>query len=142
MSWLARAIIKVTKVFLGCISYKLCSQFVVFGTSKKEVRELAHSTEEARLRLVEEEQRALDTEIRAYQEFLDLVPNLGGECVPEQISHMREALKDDHEALGVALDSLYTLFEQIMQNQEEINFCHVRRDHPKFVDYISWHVVR
>ena len=62
-----------------------------------------------------------------------MVPTLGVDGMSEQIDCMREALKNDKAILYVALGSLYTLFEKIVQKPEEVNFHRVRRNHPKFM---------
>lgn len=107
---------------------------------RNEERELARLAEEARKRRVEEEQCALEAERQTDQELLVLVPTIGADGVREQIGRMREALKDDRAALGTALGSLYTLFEQIVRKPEETNFRRVRRDHPKFMEDIGRHI--
>ena len=105
-----------------------------------EEEQIARLAEETRARRLDEEQRALEEERRADRELLALVPQKGADGVREQIGRMREALQGEKAALGVALGSLHTLFEQIVRKPEEINFRRVRRDHPKFVEDIGRHV--
>ncbi len=107
---------------------------------EREQQELATRAQEARLRRVEEEQRALDAEQEANRELLALVPVKGVEGIRMQIDRMREALQDDRAALDTALGSLYTLFDQIVRKPEEVNFRRIRRDHPKFMEDIGRHV--
>ena len=106
----------------------------------KEAEELAKRAHEARLRRIEEEQRALDAEAQADRELMALVPVKGVDGVRMQIDRMRAGLKDDKRALDVALGSLYTLFDQIVRKPEEVNFRRIRRDHPKFMEDIGRHV--
>jgi hypothetical protein len=103
-------------------------------------QELARRAEEARMRRLEEEQAAVDAERRADQELLVMVPTLGADGVREQIDCMRVALKNNRAVLDVALGSLYTLFEQIVRKPEVVNFCCLRRNHPKFMEDIGRHV--
>ncbi|KAL7517896.1 hypothetical protein ACHAWX_002771 [Stephanocyclus meneghinianus] len=106
---------------------------------QKEAEELARRAHEARLRRIEEEQRALDAEAQADRELMASVPVKGVDGVRMQIDRMRAGLKDDKKALDVALGSLYTLFDQIVRKPEEVNFRRIRRDHPKFMEDIGRH---
>ncbi|KAL3792682.1 hypothetical protein HJC23_009410 [Cyclotella cryptica] len=107
---------------------------------QREAEELAKRAHEARLRRMEEEQRALDAEAQADRELMALVPVKGVDGIRMQIDRMRAYLKDDKKALDIALGSLYTLFDQIVRKPEEINFRRIRRDHPKFMEDIGRHV--
>lgn len=110
------------------------------AAKRKEIEELAQRAQEARLRRLEEEQRAIDEEAEADKALLALVPVKGADGVRSQIDRMRTALKDDKKALDIALGSLYTLFDQIVRKPEEVNFRSIRRDHPKFMEDIGRHV--
>jgi hypothetical protein len=110
------------------------------AAKRKEIEELAQRAQEARLRRLEEEQRAIDEEAEADKALLALVPVKGADGVRSQIDRMRTALKDDKKALDIALGSLYTLFDQIVRKPEEVNFRRIRRDHPKFMEDIGRHV--
>ena len=107
---------------------------------KKEAEKLAQLAEEARLRRMEEEQRAIDEEAEADRTLLASVPVKGADGVRMQIDRMRTALKSDKKALDIALGSLYQLFDQIVRKPEEVNFRRIRRDHPKFIEDIGQHV--
>jgi len=107
---------------------------------QKEVEDFAQRASEARLRRMEDEQRAIDAEEEADRELLALVPFKGTDGVRMQIDRMRKSLKDEKKALDVALGSLYTLFDQIVRKPEEVNYRKIRRDHPKFIEDIGRHV--
>ena len=79
-------------------------------------------------------QRRLAQE-RAEQEWFDGIPK-GVEGVRQQLGILQESTKDHEEdpprAYKTAIQSLYTLFQQINAHPEETKFRRIRREHEQF----------
>jgi PUB domain len=102
-------------------------------------RDREHQRQEeqrAQLRIQAElaRQRRLAQE-RAEQEWFDGIPK-GVEGVRQQLGVLQESTKDHEEdpprAYKTAIQSLYTLFQQINAHPEETKFRRIRREHEQF----------
>ena len=103
---------------------------------KQEQEELSRRAEEARMRRIETEQRAIQEERDADRMFL-LSVDVGMDGVKTQIQTLRESCSKAE--FDVAMKALQTIFAQIASRPEEIQFRRIRRDHPKFMEDIGRH---
>jgi PUB domain len=97
---------------------------------RQEEEEIARQAEESRQRRA----RAAQAE----RDWVDSIPK-GPQGVRQQIQRLKDDTQDDPVARKTALSALLTMFTQIAQHPEEINFRRIRRDHPKFQQDIGRH---
>jgi PUB domain len=97
---------------------------------RQEEEEIARRAEESRQRRAQAAQ--------AEREWVDSIPK-GPQGVRQQIQRLKNDTQDDPVAQKTALSALLTIFTQIAQHPEEINFRKIRRDHPKFDQDIGRH---
>lgn len=101
---------------------------------QREEADLARRANEAR----EATRREQEAAAQAERDWIDSIPK-GPEGVRKQISILKEDTKEDPSAQSTALKSLLTIFTQIAQHPEDINFRRIRRDHPQFHQDVGRH---
>lgn len=94
---------------------------------RQEEAELNRAANEAR----EATRRAQEAAAQAEQDWINSIPK-GPGGVRTQIQILKDDTQDDPATQKTALTSLLTIFTQIAQHPEEINFRRIRRDHPQF----------
>jgi hypothetical protein len=104
---------------------------------QRQAQEQAAAHEQLRRQAELARQRRLAQE-QAAQEWMDSIPK-GPEGVRHQIQVLKQATQDDPEAQALALQSLFTIFQQINAHPEETNFRRIRKNHPQYTQDIGRH---
>jgi PUB domain len=101
----------------------------------KKEREEAERLEKLRLSLQAESLEA-ERAAQAEREWVKSIAK-GPDGVRKQLALLIHSTVDDKAAQKTAINSLYTLFSQIIARPEEPNFRRIRRDHAKFTNDIG-----
>ncbi|CAB9500123.1 expressed unknown protein [Seminavis robusta] len=101
---------------------------------KRQEEEIAQRAEASRLAA----RQAQEAAAQAERDWINSIPK-GPEGVRTQMKIIKQSTQDDPQAKTTALQALLTIFTQIAQKPEEINFRRIRRDHPKFHQDIGRH---
>jgi len=103
---------------------------------ERENKEIAQRAEELRRLRAEEMQRTIDSE----RDFVNSIVK-GEQGIKIQLEKLRTTCSKDSNpsAYKTAINSLQSLFSQILSHPEEMKYRKIRRDHPKFMLDIGRH---